>query len=183
MRPFRLPTLRPRILTLPCALLLACVAAPTHAHDAGELTMTATVRVTQLDLIVTLAAPTAARLLDPSSESPAPITAATFPALRDRLIAAATAHFFTLTTAPTTAPRRLALRSVTVALTEENDLAFTLLYPRPAPGPLHLRANVFSRLGPGHGGILECADTAGHHLGWEFLSSDKPALTVVVPAP
>eukprot|EP01035_Chromulina_nebulosa_P043844 gene43844-59393_t len=106
MRPFRL--------LLALALAFLASTASTRAHDAGELTMTATVRATQLDVVVTLAASTAARLLDPAAESPAPITPTTFPALRERLIAAATAHFFTLTTAPTTAPRRLALRSVTV---------------------------------------------------------------------
>jgi hypothetical protein len=171
-----------RLLTLAVTLLAATITSA-RAHEAGELTMTATVRATQLDLAVTLAASTAARLLDPSAQPPPSVTPATFPAVRERLLAVATAHFFTLTTAPTTAPRRLALRTVTVALTEENDLAFTLLYPRPAAGPLHIRATVFLRLGPGHGGILECTDTAGHHLGWDQLSPEKPALTVVIPAP
>jgi hypothetical protein len=175
MRSFRLLTL--------AVTLLATIVTSARAHEAGELTMIATVRATQLDLVVTLATSTAARLLDPSAETPPPVTPATFPTVRERLIAVATAHFFTFTTAPTTAPRRLALRTVTVALTAENDLAFTLLYPRPAAGPLHLRAIVFARLGPGHGGILECTDTAGHHLGWDQLSPEKPALTIVIPAP
>lgn len=175
MRSFRLLTL--------AVTLLATTVTSARAHEAGELTMIATVRATQLDLVVTLAASTAARLLDPSAETPPPVTPARFPTVRDRLIAVATAHFFTFTTAPTTAPRRLALRTVTVALTEENDLAFTLRYPRPAAGPLHLRATVFARLGPGHGGVLECTDTAGHHLGWDQLSPEKPALTIVIPAP
>jgi hypothetical protein len=96
------------------------------------------------------------------------VNPASFPAPRERLVAAATAHLFTRTITPTTAPCRLALRSVTVALTEENDLAFAHLIRAPPPPP-------------GRGVLPECADTAaitsaGHSV------PRNPALTVLVLA-
>ncbi len=163
-----------RLLPLIVVLFLAC-AAPLRAHDTYEVTMTATIRPATMDLVLTFAGATALRLTD-APPLRAPLTPEHFAALRPKLTAAASELF-----ALTSAQKTLALRTTALRLTEENDIEFTLTYPRPAAGPLQFRPAFLARLGEGYGGLLEVADTAGHHLGWEMILSEKDAPTVTVP--
>ena len=72
---------------------------------------------------------------------------------------------------------------ITAELTEENDVVFKLVFPRPAAGRLHFHAAFLKKLGPGYGGIIEISDGAGHDLGWEQLSFENPNFEIVVAAP
>ena len=164
----------PHLLRILVALLLAC-ATSLRAHDTYEVTMTATIRPATMDLVLTFAGATALRLTD-APPLRAPLTPEQFTALRPKLTAVA-AELFALTSAQ----KLLALRTTTLRLTEENDIEFTLTYPRPAAGPLKFRPAFLARLGEGYGGLLEVADTAGHHLVWEMILSEKDTPMVTVP--
>ncbi len=73
-------------------------------------------------------------------------------------------------------------RTVEVRLTEEMDIEFTLVYPRPAPGRLHFHASFLTKLGEGFGGMIYLTDPAGKDLGWDQISSDTPNFEVTILA-
>ena len=73
-------------------------------------------------------------------------------------------------------------RKVEVEFTEENDIAFKVIYPRPPPGRLHFHGAFLKKLGEGYGGIIEINDAAGLNLGWEQLSAENPNFEITVPA-
>lgn len=157
--------------------LLVCLAFATvaRAHDPYESWASANVHAGRLSLIVTMAQSTALTLIDPEHKERA-ITDQNFAALKPRLLRAATALFVL-----TSARQPLAAQKAEVELTDENDIIFTLAYPRPAPGPLHFRAAFLAKLGQGYGGILEVLEGTEKDLGWEKLSFDTPTFEVKVP--
>ena len=72
---------------------------------------------------------------------------------------------------------------VQVELTDENDIAFKIIYPRPAALPLHLHAAMLKKLGFGYGSIFDASEPEGRHLGWEQLSFENPNVEIQIPAP
>jgi hypothetical protein len=160
-------------------LMVAAAGVPqlARAHDAFEIWTIAVLRADHLELGVTMAQSTALRLIDPQMKAGA-ITTENFALHRPRLEQEA-ARLCILT-----ADRKpLATRKIEVELTDENDIAFRIAYPRPAPGRLHFHAACLKKLGAGYGGILDASESSGHHLGWEQLSSENPNFEVTIPAP
>ncbi len=148
-----------------------------RAHDPAESWTEAIVKPEQLELLVTMAQANALKLIDPAAKIPS-LTPENFARHRPKLIEAGAA-LFTITSLKT----RMAARRVEVELTEENDVAFKIIYPRPAPGLLIFNAEFLKKLGEGFGGIIDASDTAGHHLGWDQISWENTALVVMLPAP
>lgn len=124
-----------------------------------------------------MAESTALRLIDPHAKIVA-LVPENFATHRPRLAAEAGALYVL-----TAGRKPLAPRQIAVVLTDENDVAFKVIYPRPAAGRLHFHAAFLRKLGQGYGGILEASDTLGNHLGWEQLSSENPNVEIVIPAP
>jgi hypothetical protein len=160
------------------ALVVAWFTAPLlRAHDPYETWTSATLRAAELTIELTMNQATALRLIDPTAKIRG-LTLENLATHRPALEREAAAFF--LVTAGRTP---LKIKKIEVELTEENDVAFKLVYPRPPPGRLHFHAAFMKRLGEGYGGILEVADTDGNHLGWEQLTFENPNLEVVVSAP
>lgn len=159
------------------ALFSALASARLAAHDIYEASANALLRPDALEIGVTMAQATALRLIDPDGKTPV-LTAENFAAHRAALLHAAAALFVV-----TAGKKPLAATQAEVELTDENDLVFKILYPRPPPGRLHFHAAFVKKLGPGYGGILEATGTTGNHLGWEQLSFENPNLEVTVPPP
>lgn len=168
------PMRLPRLLLVFTAALLAV---PLRAHDPAESWTEAIVRPDQIELLVTMAQATALKLIDPAAKI-AQLTPENFPQHRPKLIEAGAALF-----AITSLKTRMAVRKVEVELTEENDVAFKITYPRPAPGLLIFDAAFLKKLGEGFGGIIDASDTSGHHLGWDQISWENTSLVVMLPAP
>lgn len=157
-------------------LAFGFLALTARAHDPYQAWTSAIVRDDHLELTVTMAASTAARLIEPEPKS-APFTRENFSAHRAR--ATATGPKLCVLTA---AKEVLASRKVEVVYSEEDDVIFKIIYPRPAPGKLQLHSVFLEKLGDGYGSILEVADTSGNHLGWDQLTADSSILEVTVPA-
>ncbi len=159
--------------------LLGWCAGPTtgHAHDPFEAFTTVTVTASQLEVHITLAAGTAWKLIDSSEQTP-PLQSDNF-AERSPALAKAGERLFILTANH----RAVTARHGKVELTAENDLIFTVLYPRPPPGILFISASYLRNLGEGYGGICEVSDETGRHLGWEQLTWARPHFEVTLPAP
>jgi hypothetical protein len=148
-----------------------------RAHDPYEAFTNVMVRPDSLELNMTMAQATALRLIDPEVKI-AGLTPENFPQHRPRLEREA-AGLFILTIGRTP----LKPRTVEVELTDELDVAFKRMYPRPPPGRMHIHAALMDKLGQGYSTILEVSDTAGHHLGWDQITIENPNLEVVVPPP
>jgi len=159
---------------LAAALALASAA---RAHDPFESWTEAIVQSDRLEVFVTMAQATALKLVDAEARVTA-LSPENFPALRDRFVREGAALFIL-----TASRKPLPPREVTVELTEELDVAFKLVYARPAPGRLHFHAAFLKKLGEGYGGIVDVGDNAGHQFGWEQISWENPNLEVVVPSP
>jgi hypothetical protein len=157
-------------------LLLAVVTHSVRAHDLYEIWTIAVLRTDQLELGITMAQATALRLIDPQSKVAA-ITAENLSAHRERLEKEA-ATLCVLTTGR----NQLAARKVEVELTEENDIVFRIIYPRPPPGRLHFQAGFLKKLGQGYGGLFDANDSVGKHLGWDLLSFQNPNIEITIPA-
>jgi hypothetical protein len=148
-----------------------------RAHDAFEIWTIAVLRADHLELGITMAQSTALRLIDPQMKARA-ITFENFGAHRERLEQEA-ARLCILTHDR----KPLAPRKIDVELTEENDIAFKVIYPRPPPGPLHCHAAMLKKLGQGYGGLFDASEPNGRNLGWEQLSFENPNFEITIPAP
>ena len=147
-----------------------------HAHDPQESWTNATLFPDSLKVEITMAPYCAMFILKPDGKVPG-LTESNFETYRSRLMAIA-ADFYVVTSLR--AP--LKPRDVDVRLTEENDLAFTLVYPRPAPGRLHFHANFLAKLGDGYGGTIYLSDPKGRDLGWDQISTEAPNFEVTIAA-
>ena len=163
-----------RLAAVAAALLFA---SPVQAHAPLETWIDVTVQADTILLHVIMAPVAALRLIDPA----APVrrlTAEDFATQRPRLMQVG-ATLFTLVQLK----HRLASRQVEVALTEEGDVAYQIIFPRPAPGLLMIDATFLKRLGEGFGGMIDARDTEGHRLGWDQLTHDNATLIVMLPNP
>ncbi len=157
-----------------CVLLLATPAL--RAHDPYESTTVVLVRPDRMELTMGLAQSTALRLIDPDARIRA-LTPENMAEHRAKLEGEARLLFVL-----TSAGAPLAARKVTVELTDENDIVFSVIYPRPAAGRLLVHAAYLKRLGPGYGGIVTFDDDANRNLGWDQLRWEQPSFDVVIPA-
>jgi hypothetical protein len=164
----------PRLPALFAALLLAV---PLRAHDPSECWTEVIVRAREMEVLLTMAQVTALRLVDPAKKI-AQFTEENFPTHRARLIKEGETLF-----AVTALKTNLPVSKVEVELSEERDIAYRLVFPRPAPGLLVIEAAFLKKLGPGFGGIIDANDSEGHHLGWDQLSDENATLVVMLPKP
>ena len=167
----------PTLLRLAVPLVAALALAPAaRAHDPYESWTEAIVHPDRLELLIVMAQSTALKLVDPEARVVA-LSPENFPTLREKFTREG-ATLFVITSGRTP----LAPRAVTAELTDELDVAFKLVLPRPAAGRLHFHAAFLKKLGSGYGGILDVGDPAGKQFGWEQISWENPNLEVIVPA-
>jgi hypothetical protein len=146
------------------------------AHDPYEAFTAIVIRADRLELTLTMARSTALKLIDPELRiralTPENVAEHRPPLEREgRLL-------FILTSLRT----QLAAQKINVELTEENDITFTVTYPRPAPGRLLVHAAYLRKLGEGYGGIVTIDDEANRNLGWEQLLWERPNFEAAIPA-
>ena len=146
-----------------------------RAHDPYDAFTSATLHPDRLELILTTAASTALRLIDPDSALP-PINPADWSELHPRFLRAG-ATLFKLTAKD----QQLEPRAIAVELSDENDLIFHIVYPRPRAGTLEFYAAYLKKLGDGYGSILDLHDPSGRNLGWEQLLWAHSDFTVAIP--
>lgn len=158
-----------------CAAALSAVVQAARAHDPYDAFTSATLHPDRLELILTIAASTAVRLIEAETIVP-PLTAANWPELRPRFERAG-ATFFELTAKDTP----LKPRAVAVELSDENDLIFHIIYPRPEAITLVFCAAYLKKLGDGYGSVLEFNDHNSRNLGWEQLLWAHPHFTATLP--
>ena len=166
-----MPTLSRFAASVVASLTLASAA---HAHDPSESWTEVIVHADKIELLVTMAQANALRLIDALTKN-AELTPENFAQHRTKLVAAGAKLF-----AITSLKQPLAAQRVDVVLTEENDVAYKIIFPRPAPGLLMFEAAFIKQLGDGFGGIIDASDTEGHHLGWEQLSPESATLVVML---
>jgi hydrogenase/urease accessory protein HupE len=76
--------------------------------------------------------------------------------------------------------RLVALQSEVVVI--EDNLEFRLVYPRPASGPLHLKANYLNRVIPGYFAHVNVTDEAEQPLSSQILKADAPSMEAELPS-
>lgn len=165
------------------ALLLTALAlsfvVPAHAHDPQESWTNATLFPDSLKVEITMAQYCAMILLDPKGKAVG-LDENNFPQFRERMKALAK-DLYVITSVRTP----LKPTEVDAKLSEENDLIFTLVYPRPALGRLYFHATFLTKLGDGFGGTIYLSDPKGKDLGWDQISAEAPnfEVTIAPPAP
>ena len=147
-----------------------------RAHDPYETLTTVIVHPDRMVLTIGMAQSTALRLIDPEVRTRA-LTSENMPEHRARLEREGKLLFI-LTSLRTS----LAAQKIDVELTDENDIIFTLTYPRPAPGRLLVHAAYLKKLGEGYGGLVTIDDEANRNLGWEQLLWERPSFEAAIPA-
>jgi hypothetical protein len=153
------------------ALLLA-LALPLRAHDIYTSWTDATIRDDRLELTLTLARASAARLLLDAEAVPT-ITPENFAQFAPQLKATAPALFEI-----SCAGKLLKPTTSNVKISGDSDITFYLAYPRPPPGELQFLASYLFRLVDGHVGTLVVSDAAGNDLGWSPVSVDQPVFAI-----
>lgn len=146
-----------------------------RAHDLFEIWTIAMVRPDYFEVAITMAKGTALKLVDPKAELPE-LTVENFATHRSAFDRIAPELIV-----PSAAKKPLALIRLETQLTEEGDVVFHYAFAAPPAGRLLIEAAFLKKLGSGYGGILEVSDTAGHTLGWEQVSPEKPSLEITVP--
>ena len=166
----------PRLSALFAAAVLA-VPLPLRAHDPSECWAEVIVRANEMEVLLTMAQVTALRLVDPAKKI-AQFTEENFATHRPRLLKEGETLF-----AITALKTNLPVSKVEVELSEELDIAYRIVFPRPAPGLVVIDAAFLKKLGQGFGGVIDASDSEGHHLGWDQISSENSTLVVMLPKP
>lgn len=166
-----------RLISLTVTLFVACSVPvrSARAHDQAESWTEVMVGTEHMELLVTMAQASALKLIDPAAKIPA-LTKETFAANRAKLLAEGAKLF-----AITSLTKRLSVERIDVLLTDESDVAYRILYPRPASGLLMFEATFIKTLGNGSGGVIAARDAEKHDLGWDQLTPDHPTLVVMLP--
>lgn len=145
-------------------MMMALLAPLARAHDPYQSWVAGTLFPDRLELNITMAQATALQLVDPERNIQG-LTPEVFAKNRARFEHEA-AELFVVTSGHT----QLGVKKVAVELTEENDVAFKVSYPAPAPGRLHFRAAFLVKLGEGYGGIIDLAGADNKQIAWDQLS-------------
>lgn len=159
------------------ALLLSVLPRPSHAHDLYASWAEARVHSDRLEIALTLARSSALALLIDGSPLP-PITPENFADYAPRLRAIASELFEV-----SAGGQPLRLDSASSKISGDADVVFTLVYLRPATGPLRFFAWYLGALIDGHVATLVVSDAAGRDLGWSPLSLDQPVFSVPLTPP
>lgn len=153
------------------ALLLLEIPA-LRAHDIYSSWVETKLLADKLEVTLTLGRSAAHDLL-PNSRSRPPLTSETFGTAAVDLRALAPGLLRI-----TTGGKPLLLRNLTLQLSGDNDVAFTLTYSRPHAGPLGFTLTYLRELVDGHVATLVISNAQGDDLGWSPLTVDQPTFEV-----
>ena len=162
---------------------LACVlawfaAGLAWAHDPGISTAQGQLRAAALEIAVGFAPADAEQLLPPEVRVSGKWTQAEFVAAQP-LLAGLAPQIFELRAGGV----ELAPRETRVELAAGDALNFFLVYPRPPPGVVTLRAAQLGALPAGHRQFVIVVDERGSTLAKKLLSAKDDAIEVAVAAP
>ncbi|HYP77195.1 MAG TPA: HupE/UreJ family protein [Polyangiaceae bacterium] len=163
-----------RITLLSCVVLGLLLAPRASAHDPFEITSDAHVDERGLNLHTTLSLETAARICLVEAESRARFTRADFEPARARFESCARAYYML-----SAGGKPLALRSLSLSLSAEDDLEMRALYARPAASPLRFEAVGLKGLRAGAGVVLTVTGQRTF-LGQKLLSPDDTRLELEI---
>ena len=163
-------------------VFVLCFLAGEHqaeGHDPFELTTSARISGAQLTCITIMTRGTALALVEPGRAPGTAFPAGDLPRLAASLESAA-AQMFELSQAGPSLPAR----SSHAALTPENEVELTVVYPAPLPGPLRIVARHVARLGPGYASALTITqDEPASVLGTLIFTRDAAESVVDVSSP
>jgi hydrogenase/urease accessory protein HupE len=168
----------PRTTPLATAIVafLLLVAAPLRAHNIFSSWTDAIVRSDRIELELTLSRTSALRLIVDGDKLP-PITPENFGDYESKLKAVAH-ELFVLSVGDQTLP----LTSSAVKISGEDDVAFTLIFPRPSGGKLRFLGNYVQFLIDGHVGTLVVKHPDDSTIAWGPVSLDQPVVDVTLTA-
>ena len=166
MRAFALPV-----------VFLVLTASVVRAHDVYSSWAETKLFADRMELTLTLARSCAHDLLADWKTLP-PIAPENFADFAPRLRAIAPELFHVIADG-----KRLSVRSAAVALTDDNDITFTLVYPLPGPGTLRFAAQFLRHVPDGHVCTLVVTNAAGEDLGWSPVSVESPFFEVSLSSP
>jgi hypothetical protein len=159
------------------AFVVTLAARSAHAHEPFSITTDARALRDGLTLHVTMAGRTATLACPSAAGPPHRLTAADLERFRSPLEGCARGLYLV-----TSNGRRLEPRSVTIALTEEDDFDARLAYPPAGAGPLVLDAAHLAKLPDAMYGAEITVTGERVFLGQALLRAATPSLTVEVPA-
>lgn len=149
------------------------------AHEPFEITTAARVRITGLDMQVTMTRATAFAIAMESQGEPQNFAPARFPELQPQLLAAASRLYRIATPTQELLPIR-----TEVLLTVENDIEYHLTFPRPEPGQLALDFIPITKLPEGYGNALNLTqDNPPAVLSFQLLTASEPGVIVTIAPP
>lgn len=145
-----------------------------RAHDIFSSWAETKILVDQLELTLTMARSSAHDLL-PDARSRPPISPESFPTV-ERELRAAAPRLLQITSSG----KPLLLRAVAVKISGDNDVTFTLTYPRPSAGTLAFSLLYLRELVDGHVATLVISNPRGEDLGWSPLTVDQPKFQITL---
>ncbi|MEO7415100.1 MAG: HupE/UreJ family protein [Opitutaceae bacterium] len=155
---------------------LLLVAPALRAHNIFSSWTDAVVRTDRIELDLTLSRTSALRLIVDGDKLP-PITPENFGDYEAKLKASAL-ELFVLSAADQALP----LTASSVKISGEDDVAFTLIFPRPAGGTLRFLGNYVQFLIDGHVGTLVIKNSDDSTIAWGPVSIDQPVVDINLPA-
>ena len=155
-----------------------CVAGMAWAHDPGLSTAQGQLRAAGLEIAVGFAPADAEQLLPPDMRVSGKWTPAEFVAAQP-LLAELAPQIFELSAGGV----ELAPRETRVELAAGDALNFFLVYPRPPPGVVTLRAARLGALPAGHRQFVIVVDEQGSTVAKKLLSAKDDGIEVAVAAP
>jgi len=147
------------------------------AHDPGISTAQGALRVGTLEVTVGFAPADAEQLLPPEARTAGKWTQAEFVAAQPLLAGLAPQMLELRTSAGSVAPSE-----TRVELSAGDALNFFLVYPRPPPGVVTLRAPQLGALPAGHRQFVIIVDERGSTLAKKLLSAKDDGIELAVPA-
>ena len=148
-----------------------------RAHDPGISTAQGQVRADALEIAVGFAPADAEQLLPPEARASGKWTQAEFVAAQP-LLAGLAPQILELRAGGV----EIAPRETRVQLSSGDALNFLLVYPRPAPGVVTLRAPKLGALPPGHREFVIIVDERGSTIAKKLLSAKDDAVEMAIAA-
>lgn len=154
-----------------------CAAGSSWAHDPGISTAQGQLRAGTFEIAVGFAPADAEQLLPPEARATGTWTQAEFVAAQPLLAGLAPQILELRTSAGAVAPRE-----TRVELAAGDALNFFLVFPRPPPGVVTLRAPQLGALPAGHRQFVIIVDERGSTLAKKLLSAKDDGIELAIPA-
>lgn len=156
---------------------LAIAATAVQAHDPYEISAETKTRADHLELVLTLARSTASYASGRDDAERRVFEPKDFESAKPRLLAAAPTFFVFRA-----GEEKLVPRTIEVALTIEDDVELRLTYPRPAPGKVVIKGEVFAMLpSEPYGSTFHFYGPKGELLAFKFINADDPLVAATMP--